>query len=425
MRILYLTFFAPPLNSIPSLRTQGFMKHLPEFGVEIDVLTRYYDPKLLKGDDFFITHSAIESEFNVNGVKKNQIVYSFFEENHKGINLFSQLPRGVKAVYAWLQKDLYHKTWISHAMNAYEEHLSMNRYDFIVASYHPLITLYTADIMSKKYRIPWIADFRDTYIGLGPETKFSIFYKKSILNPVLEGCSGIISVSEGVNQQINRYGTSRVQRKPKVVANNGIDMTDASLFDPKDESHVRLFEEIQKKSALLLLHTGTIYEGQNIDFFLDLLDRYNQKNTQPIRLICLGLTKNQINSDRLEKRGVLIWDRLSLQTSLFLQGKADVLILPAWYPTRYIGLVSKVFEYIHSGTPLLCSPNPVSDVVDFMKDFSHVVIADDLDSAEAYLNHMVAHRNFGPKQKNTQPKLYRRYWVEKMAQFIKELKRQE
>ena len=422
MRILYITFFCKPFNSIPSLRTNAFLEYLPEEGIEVDVLTRHYDSGELAGNSFESTYSSVEEMKEPYRVV-DHIIYTNFEDNNEGIKFSEKLPSGVRTIYNYFQKDLYHKNWIKYAIHAFEKELKCRKYDFIVASYHPFVSLHLASLLSKKHKIPWIADFRDSFIGVTEETKVSLIYKKLLLKKVLKNVSGVVSVSKAMNNQLNKYGGKNGRLAPKVVVNNGVDSKISSKVDSQDQDTFKKIEEIKSESTLLFVHTGTIYEGQDIEFFLNFIQEYNKKHNTSIRLVCVGLTKNQIDFKKLTDSGAIIFDRVSNTTSIRIQQIADVLIIPAWYPKRYTGFVAKIFEYIHSGNHVICSPYPVTDLREFLVHFKNVFIASGFDSMENYIQKVISNRDNKIKTPNNHPMLFRKYWIKIFAEFLKQLKK--
>ena len=60
-------------------------------------------------------------------------------------------------------------------------------------------------------------------------------------------------------------------------------------------------------------------------------------------------------------------------TSVYLQRQADALLLPV-YKDRYTGWSGKTFEYLASGTLVLCSPGPQEDLLPFFSECSNVIV---------------------------------------------------
>jgi hypothetical protein len=418
MRILYITLFADPINLVPTLRTNAFMNYLPEFGVEIDVLTRYYDENARSINDFNITFSKIEDKISL-PFKKGNIVYAGFSQNEKEINRFQKLPFGLNILYSYKKKDIYHAGWTSHAINAYEQLLEKNHYDYIVASYSPVITLQIASLLSKKYQIPWIAEFRDPYTDSSLESRKASLIKIAIVNSILKSSSGVISVCEPVNEIVTNNGTSYIRNLPKTVVNNGVDAMVEEKMDLKDLS---VYDEILKlkNDHFVLLHTGTIYPGQNIKFFIDFIEKFNANHpNKPLLLVCVGLNEKELDKNILASPGIRILKKVNLSSSLYIQKFADALVLPTWLIKVYSGFAAKIFEYIHSGNQVLCSPGPTKDLEEFLVHFDNVFIASDFRSIELHVLILIEQKSSRLIEKNMAPMLFRKYWIEKMAIFLK------
>ena len=420
MRILYITLFAEPLNLVPTLRTNAFLNYLPKFGIEIDVLTRYYDANAIK--DFDISFSKIQDQTVLPFLKGN-IVYTDFSQNEKEINRFQKLPFGLNVLYSYKKKDIYHAGWTKHAIAAFEQLLEKNNYDYIVASYSPVITLHVAALLSKKYDIPWIAEFRDPYTDSSLESKRAGIVKSAIVNSILKSSSGVISVCDPINDIVNTNGTPYIRKLPKAVVNNGVDAMVEEKIDAKDhEVHDEILR--LKKDYFVLLHTGTVYPGQNINFFIEFIEKFNANHPKtPLILVCVGLDEKALDKKNLASPAVRILKKVELSSSLYLQKVADALALPTWLIKVYSGFAAKIFEYIHSGNAVLCSPGPTKDLEKFLIRFENVFIANDFRSMELHVLELIEHRSSRIVNKNNSAMLFRKYWIEQMADFLKQLKK--
>lgn len=420
MKILYISLYAEPLNLVPTLRTSAFCKYLPEFGIEIDVLTRYYDNSAIAGNYFNVSFSSISDNVQLPMAKGN-VVYSDFSNNQSVINTFERLPRGLNLIYRILKKDIYHFGWIKSALDAFELKLKQNKYDYIIGSYSPIVSLQVAANLSKKYNIPWLAEFRDPYTDDSLESKRAGYIKRIIANSLLKTSSGIISVCEPINDIVNRYGNAYIRNLPKVVVNNGVDV---SLIEELQEKDKEVCDEINelKKKYFVMVHTGTIYPGQNMIFFIDFIKKFNQKYpSSPMILVCIGLAENTTDRNMLNNPVVKVFKKVDMRSSLFIQRIADVLVLPTWSIKVYSGFAAKVFEYIHSGNNVICGPDPTRDLEEFLLNFNNVFIAQNEKNTEEYLLKLLETREIKVIEKNSSALLFRKYWIEKLAKYLKDL----
>ncbi len=418
MKILYVSLYAEPLNLVPTLRTSAFCKYLPEFGIEIDVLTRYYDTTAIAGNHFNLSFSSISDNVQLPMVKGN-VVYSDFSSNRSVINTFERLPRGLNIIYRILKKDVYHFGWIQPALDAFELKLKQNKYDYIIGSYSPMVSLQVAAILSKKYKIPWLAEFRDPYTDDSLESKRAGYIKRIIANSLLKTSSGIISVCEPVNDIVNRHGNTYIRTLPKVVVNNGVDVSLTEELQEKDKEVCDEINELKKK-YFVMVHTGTIYPGQNMLFFIDFIEKFNQKYpSTPLILVCIGIAENTLEKSGLNNPVVKVFKKVDLRSSLFIQRIADVLVLPTWSIKVYSGFAAKVFEYIHTGNNVICGPGPTKDLEEFLLNFNNVFIAQNDKKTEEHLLKLIETRSVKVIEKNNSVLLFRKYWIEKLAKYLR------
>ena len=69
----------------------------------------------------------------------------------------------VRNVYPWIYPDKTPYNWWKLARKKAIELCSMNKFDAIIASHDPLATLSIGRELSKQFKVPWIADLRDSW----------------------------------------------------------------------------------------------------------------------------------------------------------------------------------------------------------------------------------------------------------------------
>jgi len=205
------------------------------------------------------------------------------------------------------------------------------------------------------------------------------------------------------------------------VVNNGVDVTLKEEVQDKDRLICDEIIEL-RKNYFVMVHTGTIYQGQNIGFFIDFIEKFNKKHhSTPLLLVCIGLAENMIDTKILNSSAVRVLNKVDLRSSLYIQRVADALVLPTWIIKVYSGFAAKVFEYIHSGNNVLCSPNPTPDLEEFIVQFNNVFIAKDFESMEKHVIILLSNRKNKVIEKNNSPMLFRRYWINEMAKYLQSM----
>ncbi|HLP36110.1 glycosyltransferase [Lacibacter sp.] len=417
MRILYLTFNAPPVKNVASFRTEAYLNYLPKEGIEVDVLTRHYGDGDSIGSDFELMKSDAPERLPAN--TEGPVYYTGFY-NYVNHSRFYRATRSLLRVITNLYLvDAYYYGWKKFAIEYFDQHLRHKKYDLIIATFNPLMTFVVAQELSKKYGIPWFAEYRDSFVVESDKNK-TLLYKKLVQARALKGASKILVVSEGITDQLQRSLLKKQQHKEIVIIRNGYDELIQPGLHPDDGAVWGQFQELRKHYASVLVHTGTVYQHQNYGFFLDCLKRYNAGNESKIAIVLAGLNKDGMVFNPLLQKDVYLFPKVNTSTALLMQAEADVLILPAWYSNRYTGFIAKVFEFLWFGKHVWSSPAPPKDFAQFISTFPHVQILSDYASFETNMQQLQAHQN---KLQNTgafdKQVLTRKFWMQELANHIR------
>jgi Glycosyltransferase Family 4/Glycosyl transferases group 1 len=418
MRILYLTFHAPPLENIPAYRSKAYQDYLPGHGIKVDVLTRQYDNKNLASSDFEVMKSDT-------GKSAAQILPGIHATGFYNFPKHSKWYNNTKSVVRVLANyyltDPFFYGWRRFALNYYDEHLANNKYDLLVATYNPLITFIVAQTLSKKYRIPWVAEYRDSFITDTDKGR-TLLFKKLVQKRALRGVSGIITVSHAMAGQLQKSFSVKQTNIPVTVNRNGFDDAVLPEVSPVDTETWQFFNSIKSSYDSLWLHTGTIYDGQNIRFFLEALSVFNSRGNAKAAFVFVGQNRDGMNINQLAGEHIYILPKVRQATNLCMLQSADVLLLPAWYRESTRSFPAKVFEYIYYGKQVLCSPEPPPDFEEFLLQYPNVTI---LKTQEQLLSSFavtdITTREPSPALKK---QLTRRYWMGQLAALISQLKKE-
>ncbi len=418
MRILLLSLYYPPLNTIAATRIAAFEKYLKMQGIELDVITRYYDLEQQKGQSMFLGKEKAKN-FNENYRRIDNVIYSNYDETNSKLSFSNFLPPIIKGLYNYWQVDVFHYGWIRYAEMAFEKECSKNKYDFIISSYGPPISMLLANRISKKHSIPFLIDFRDSYINEKDKT-YHLKMKQFSLNRMLSNCSGLIFSTEGMQNYFAGKVSKKINEIPFCVVYNGVDEVTNGWIEKGEIA--KSFYQIKQKHTLLLLHTGTLYEGQNSKFFIEAVERYNEANKKNVAIVFLGLAENKANEiPRLPF--IYFLPKVGHSAAMYFQKEADALLLPIW-DGRYTGFSGKTQEYLYSGNFIITSPNPQNDLKTFLNLSPNVKICNDYNSFEDFIS-KICSRNYSKLQLQSKEKLFRSYWVQKLAVFLTKLKLDE
>lgn len=410
MRILLISSFFPPLNNIASSRIASFEYYLKKCGHEVYVITQHYDQDALNGSNLLVSFEN-STELNNPYIRKGNVLYVRMENNSWSKKIFNFLPRGLKGLWAHYFIDVYHYGWLKNVLLSFKHEFSYLKFDCIIGSFGPATAFQASAIISEKYHIPWFADFRDLYIDFEVD-KLTMIIKRYNQKRMLESSSGIFFVSPGMHDFF--YKNYSGKSIPNSIVYNGFD--DENICDDFDHSDVDVVNEfirVKAKYDIILLHSGSLYKGRNLDFFIECVEKINLENEINVGVVLIGLSKNnfeqRLNSD------CVVLPRVSVKTSFYLQKQCNALLMPI-YHNLYTGFSGKVMEYLYSDNFILVEPTKHHDLLTFLRDFPNAKICSNFDDVHFFIK-QIFFKKIEPVE-HKKEKLTRSSAVSQMEKFI-------
>jgi hypothetical protein len=418
MNVLLLSLYYPPLNTIAASRMKAFETYLKQEGIDVTVVTRYYDEEQRKGNSMFVG-SANPERFNEAYQIQGNVIYTNFKEQNPKRSFSQKLPPLIRGFYNYYHVDVFHYSWLLHVRALAEKELKHKQFDFIIASYGPPIVMLLAQQLSQTYSIPYLIDFRDNYITEA-DHGYQLWMKKRVQNRILKDAAGFLFSTQGMADYFFKQAGNELKKIPVNLVYNGVDETELPVPAEQDKAIVNQFLDIKAKSTLLLLHTGTLYNGQNIQFFIKGVQSYNEKYKQKIALCFVGLPEN--NLDELPRTDYIYQlPKVKHSTALYLQKNASALVLPIW-DGRYTGFSGKTQEYMYSESLIITSPDPQEDLLDFFKISQNVISPKNSEQLHEVFSGIIK-GSYKAKTLLQKEKLLRSYWIKQLANFLKTLKK--
>ena len=345
MRILIISTFFPPLNSIASLRPYSWAKFWSLDSHDVTVLTIEKPSK-----------SANDLHLPCTGFKIIEAKAPALLKKLKQSNPIEKAPSSKKnwkaacIEYLRFKKGIFNACrmpdftdlWIRPALKAVENEAP---YDLVISSAGPYATHIVAHkIKNRSQAVKWVADYRDTwsnnyiYPGIAPFKWIETWMERHLLKKA----DLITTVSEPFAEQF-----MKLHKTPVVAIENG--------FDPSDLESLSLDPIFPKDGKIRIVHTGSIYLGKRDPSPLFRV----LKELQDDRYEILFVGARQANlSSLIETYGVSNYVKevghVSRTDALKMQRDADALLFLPWNDPSVDGvLTGKIFEYLFSGTPLL------------------------------------------------------------------------
>jgi glycosyltransferase involved in cell wall biosynthesis len=344
MRILIISTFFPPLNSIASLRPYSFAKYFSKEGHDVTVLTT------LKGGCHAPLDLSFEG-FKVIEVSQNKIVDQakgvYQEKKRSFLSKSFDTLRKKLGIFSACRMPDFSQTWIKPAVLRIQQEAP---FDVVVSTSGPFIVHFVAHRVKKSgWAKKWVADFRDLwcdnhiYPGLFPFTLVEKYYEKKFLK-----CADLVTtVSEPLKTTLEK------KRKGVHVIENG--------FDPEDLQNLCKDSVFAKDGRVRIVHTGSIYYGKQdpepLFQAIAAIAETDPALVNSLEVILVGPNQEPLLSlvekykiSHLVRLGGLV-DR---KESLRMQRDADFLLFLPWNDVKEEGILTgKLFEYLFSNTPIL------------------------------------------------------------------------
>jgi glycosyltransferase involved in cell wall biosynthesis len=406
-KALFITYVFPPIAYAGTYRTLRFIRYLSENGWMPIVVTIKSDDDLFIDDALLnkVPHSVKvhrtstidfwrwknrknKSKANVNkhesGSSNNGVV------NTNRICILKSLKSLIKFFLNEMMTTPDHMVfWSPFAFTKSITLLRTKNIEIIYTSSPPHSGHLPGYFLSKLFKKPWVADFRDPMLdssGYNPASRYRRWVDRALERLIVHNAHRILIISDHYKKIIEeRYPSS---------ASKFITMPNG--YDPEDFSGV----EPEKFEKFTILYAGTFYANRTPGFFLKSLGLWLGRQSQEVRwstqVLFYGImpqeVKDQIREEGLEDivstPGTIPKDRLVPK----LKG-ADILLLVIGFDDESRGTVtSKVFEYMASQRPILAII-PEGDAADILSQYdkAHVITSEDHTAVSDCLSMVHAH----------------------------------
>lgn len=342
-KVLFITYYSPPLTGAAVQRAQAFCRYLPEFGFTPLVLSAYFPG----GTKTFAPHHETVSGFDpASWLKKNKA-------NASSVTGSEPAPW-----MEWIRLNLFIPDakigWRRPARRKAMELIERERPDLIFTTAPPYTVHLVGLDLKKRYGLPWVADFRDPWME---NHAYNTVYRNPLavaLNRRME--SAVLEQADRVTCALDsqRVLLSRKTTRPEsdfTTIHNG--------FDPADRApDARLV----RSERFYLSHFGTVYpDGLDIDFFTALAECV--KNDPTLRrdfvLRMIGVipppTQEALRAAWPKANLILAAPLPHADIQRLLTEQQLLLLLVNKGERHAYSHPSKVFEYMASGNPILAT----------------------------------------------------------------------
>jgi glycosyltransferase involved in cell wall biosynthesis len=329
-KLLMITYHFPPSAASGGFRLLGFAQHLPAFGWDTIVIA---PPGLPWEPSDPALAARVPQRTTVIPVP---------------------YPRKAPKLVRWLAP---FAVWLPYARRAARRAVNEHWPDAVLTSGPPHWAHLIGRYLQRRYKLPWVADFRDPWVT-----------------------ESFTPQSSGIVRRLELSCERRVMHKANLILHNAPNACallrkayprDADrmtyLTNGYDPENFPPQAQAPANTPLRVLHAGELYVGRDPRPLLDAVAQL-PADVPAFRLEFMGRTEYESGADLLSdarSRGVearvLCRPQTSYQQSLAEMAGADVLLLMD-SPGRKLGVPAKLYEYLGAGRPILAVGEPDGDL---------------------------------------------------------------
>lgn len=377
-RIVIISYFFPPCNLTAAQRIKGWAKYLNEFGYYPTIITRNWDIKISSPSD--VLRSAGDEVRHV----KNEGYEVFFlpyksslrdkvfinSEKNKMLSILSKVLTFRELVFEnFSNKFISYSNILKFTEQLFIENPSI--YKGVIISGNPFNQFKFGYELSRKYKINWIADYRDDWTTSELNSKVN-FINKSIhfLHAKSEKkwvstAKVLTSISVGYVNKI-----SSLVKIPGHVILNGYDNIDTKKIE-------------LPKNAFSITYNGSLYSTQPIESVLNsFIALINDDEIKiDLKFNFPGLAFDKTQEKRVKEiikdyeENFIITNRVPKEEVLIIQKQSDLLLMVSHKGIKGIPS-SKLYEYIGLQKRVLLFPNDHDIIEETLNDVGNGIICD-------------------------------------------------
>jgi len=367
MRILVVSWYMPPFNTMGALRVGKFCKFLEGQGHDVRVVscaglpfaetlalefpedrierTPYADilwlPKAVQRLRVALKGALSGGAGPENGASGSSVQ----EETPSKPGLLRKILNLYEAIVGLPDPMV---GWLPYGLRGGKRILNRWTPDIVLGSAPPFTSILIARSLARRARAPLVVEYRDRYF----EDPYHDFSRLQLLrkqvgrrleNWWMKPIRGIITVSDPWSEDYRtRFGL------PVTVVYNG--------FDP-DDFPVRDERSFAPPEILRIVYTGVLYSDRRDPSPLFAAIKLMGEAGNSIQVDFYGadpVALRRMASDHGVLDRITANDRVSYRESIDLQMNADILLLLQWNDPKELGNVpGKVFEYVAARRPVL------------------------------------------------------------------------
>lgn len=357
MNILYLAYAFPPVNIVAAHRALFMAIYMAKAGANVTVICARQSNK--RDDAALMEYLSDAPNLSVHWVAP------WGADEQKGLPGFKPSAKGL--------------LWVARARRLAIQLEKQSTFDVIYSTYGPEYPHLVARLLSRRLRLPWVAEFRDPWHGgrKHPSTScgLGVRFERTVLKPA----AMLVAVSEGFQNILQQLHGKH--RRYEVVYNG----YEAGAMSQSGRGR-KLEREVQKRGVTVIL-VGTLYPFQHpsLSVLLEAL-----QSVPLARFVYYGSSTQNV-SDLVQQHGLMAQAEVNglvpHHEVVHQIQQADAAFLPA--STEFAGIIPvKYYDYLGSRTPVLMIGGPGTELEQIMKQTDSGASLNNSESVRQWLQQM-------------------------------------
>jgi hypothetical protein len=351
---LVISYYWPPAGGISVLRSLKIVKYLRQFGWEpvVHIPENADYPVIDQGgfkdipEGIEILQQKVLEPFKlfklITGRKQEDSLNSIVQVKTKKNNLLDD-------VGIWIRGNFFipdaRSLWVKPSVKSLSKYLKEHKVDAIFSDGPPHTNNRIAYHISKKFDIPWLADFQDPwtqadYYQMMKITNWGHQIHRKMEQEVFQQASKITIASPSWKQDLEAIGARNVD----------------VIYYGYDEDDFKELKSRNNKDTFDIVHIGLLGTDRYPDKLMPILSEIVSE--KPIRILLAGQVdievQQKLNSDTQNNIIIENLGFIQRKDALQLAFDADLLLLPLNKAENAKGrLPGKLYEYLRTYNPIL------------------------------------------------------------------------
>lgn len=368
-KVLILAYYFPPCNMPGANRPYGWAKFLAENGYYPVIITRSWENEIKSPKDILLSSGKdlkhdVYPNYEVYYVPyKQNIRDKIFTKSGNEKNVFL---RKLLTFWELLLSNFFSSVSSFKSLYYFSRKMLRENPDIklLIATGAPYLLFRFAYLLNKKFKVKWIADYRDDWntsdIDIKPYLSHRILRKVEIKRE--KEWVG----SAALHTAVSPYS---VEKNSKFLDKKGYTIHNGYM--PED---IEGKESVELYDKFTITFIGTLYPTQPIEIFLEAFRQFilQRKRKRNIHLLFPGLAFDLSQSERVIKylKGFedyyTISERVPKHDIIKIEQKTHVFLYTAHKMRGIIG--SKIYEYVGLKKPVIFCPSDNETIENIFKE---------------------------------------------------------